>query len=352
MIERSSHPLNAETALDTLRAFFLTPADEFYVRSHGAIPRLDEANHRVRITGRVTTALELSIQDLRTRFPQQTITAVMQCAGNRRAELDAIRPVSGDKWEPGAIGNAEWTGVALADVLRAAGAADSPSLHVAFSAADEIHLEGEVPFRYGVSIPMTKAMAPEVLLAFAMNGETLRREHGYPVRIVVPGYAGVRSPKWVTSITVQDAPSDNYMQRHDYKMFPPDVTADTANWNHGITINDTPLNAAICQPLAGATLPHGPAEIRGYAIASGREVTRVEVSYDGGRAWHRAKLEPTSPWSWTFWRAVVDLPPGRHELAVRAWDSAGQTQPSNTADLWNFKGYLSAAWHRVPVLVS
>ncbi len=351
MIELSAHPLNAETALDVLRASFVTPAREFYIRSHGDIPRLKEASHTIRIHGRVSSPLDLSVADLRARFTMRSVSATMQCAGNRRSELHAVRPVSGDKWAAGAIGNAIWTGVRLADVLTAAGAHDDPSLHVAFLAADEIHWDNEAPFHYGVSIPMAKAMAPEVMLALAMNDEPLRPEHGFPVRLVVPGYAGVRSPKWVTAIAVRDTPSDTPIQQRDYKMFPSDVTEDTVNWHTGVTIDQTPLHAVICRPSPAARLQSGPTEVSGYAIASGREIARVEISCDDGKVWHQAGLEPTSGWSWTFWKASIDLPPGQIELAVRAWDSAGQTQPSSVADIWNFKGYLNAAWHRVAVSV-
>ncbi len=127
---------------------------------------------------------------------------------NRRADLQRVRPVSGDPWAPGAIGNAEWTGFSLAAVLRAAGAEMDPALHVAFQGADECHLDGK-SFRYGTSIPMRKAMAEGVLLAYAMNGERLEAEHGAPLRVVVPGFAGVRSPKWLQTVTVQDQPSDS-----------------------------------------------------------------------------------------------------------------------------------------------
>lgn len=352
MIERSAHPLNVETPLELLRSSFLTPSSAFYVRGHGEIPCLDAASHLIRVTGRVQRPLSLSVSDLRTDFPQGTITAVLQCAGNRRAELNAVRPVSGDKWEGGAIGNAQWTGVRLSDILQAAGAPEGPSLHVAFDAADEIRMEGEQPFQYGVSIPMPKARSPEVLLAYAMNGEALRPEHGFPARIIVPGYAGVRSPKWITGITVQEMPSDTVIQQRDYKMFPPDVTSGNVDWEKGVTINETPLHAVICQPRPNANLKAGRIEIRGYAVASGRDVSRVEVSCNGGLQWQQAELEAAAAWGWTFWRAAMDLPVGRREIAVRAWDSAGQTQPPTAAELWNFKGYLCASWHRVPVLVT
>ena len=354
MIVRSESPYNAEPRLDRLRASATTAQPDFYVRSHGNIPDLDEGKHRLYVGGRVATPLQITMAELRERFPERTVMAVMQCAGNRRADMQQVRPTSGDPWAPGAIGNAEWTGVALADVLRAVGAEMDPSFHVAFDACDEIEMPKEGRFTYGASIPMAKAMSPEVLLAYAMNGEKLAPEHGFPLRVVVPGFAGVRSPKWLSTITVQDKPSDNHMQQRDYKLVPPDVTEDTVDWEKGITIYDMPLNAAICEPAARAELKAGRVTVRGYAIATARDIVRVDVSGDGGRTWRQAELahDAKAPWSWTFWTTALDLAKGERELAVRAWDSAGQTQPALPDDTWNFKGYLSAAWHRVHVSVS
>jgi sulfite oxidase len=352
LIVHSEQPCNAEPPLDRLRAALVTAQPDFYVRNHGNIPQLDEATHRLRVEGLVAKPLHLSMAALRGGFEQHRITAVMQCAGNRRADMQQVRPVSGDPWAPGAIGNAEWTGVALCDLLRAAGAEDDAGLHVAFTACDEVELPDEGKFHYGASIPMAKAMSPEVLVAFAMNGEALAPEHGYPLRVVVPGFAGVRSPKWLAGITVQDRPSDNHMQQRDYKLLPSDVTEQTVDWDEGITIYDMPLNSVICEPSPHAELAAGSTTLRGYAVATAREIMRVDVSADGGRSWRQAELEHgTAPWSWTFWNLTLDLPTGEHELAVRAWDSAGQTQPALPDDVWNFKGYLCAAWHRIRVRV-
>ncbi len=353
LIVHSKAPFNAEPPLDRLRAAYITPQHSFYVRSHGAIPVLDPAGHRLRVEGLVATPIVLSVEDLRTRFPVRTVTATLQCAGNRRADLQRVRPVSGDPWAAGAIGTAAWTGAALADVLRAAGADETATGYVAFACADECSLDGKT-FQFGASIPMAKAIAPEVLLAYAMNGEPLDAEHGAPLRVVVPGYAGVRSPKWVHTVTVQDRPSDNPMQADDYKLFPPHVTRATSDPRHGLTIDAMPVNSAICEPASHARLAAGPTTIRGYAMASDRSIARVDVSGDGGRTWQQAELDgnPGAPWAWTFWTATLELPPGEHELTVRAWDSAGQTQPALPDDTWNFKGYLSTAWHRIDVVVA
>ena len=352
MIIHSKHPLNAEPPLARLRAAMITPQADFYVRTHGTIPHLDAATHRVEVSGLVATPLRLTIAGLREGFPRRTVTAVMQCAGNRRADMQQLRPVSGDPWAPGAIGNAEWGGVALADVLREAGVAADTGLHVAFGCCDECDVDGE-PVRYGVSIPLAKALAPDVLLAFEMNGEPLAPEHGAPVRAVVPGYAGVRSAKWLAGIIVQERPSDAPMQARDYKLFPASVTAPTADWEAGVTINEMPLNSAICDPAPHAMLAAGRVTIRGYATATARAIARVDLSIDGGRSWQQAALDhdPAAPWSWTLWEATLDLPHGEHELVVRAWDSAGQTQPASPDDVWNAMGYLCATWHRVLVRV-
>jgi sulfite oxidase len=351
-IIHTREPLNGEPSPGRLTASFLTPVGDFYLRCHGTIPRIDPASYRLQIGGLVRAPLQLSLDDLRSRFPTRTIAAVLQCAGNRRGELNAVHEVSGAPWAAGAIGHAEWTGVALPDVLKAAiVASECPDLHVAFSCHDRVEMPGEGRFAYGASIPIAKATAPEVLLAWAMNGEALTPEHGFPLRLVVPGFAGVRSAKWLDRVTVQRTPSDNPIQQRDYKMLPAEVTEATVDWSQGVPIDEMPLTSAICEPAPRALLRAGPTVIRGYALSTGRRVVRVEVSGDGGRSWRQAALEqrPVSPWSWTLWRASMTLATGAHELAVRAWDSAGQTQPARPEEVWNFKGYLNASWHRIRV---
>ena len=350
LIVHSKAPYNAEPPLDRLRAAFVTPQQLLYVRSHGDIPEVNAASHRISVEGLVSQPFSFSVDELRHRFAAHTVQAVMQCAGNRRADMRLVRPVSGDPWAGGAIGHAAWTGVALCDVLGAAGCRDGETLHVAFEALDIAKTaKGKAP--YGVSIPLPKALTADVLLAYAMNGEDLAPEHGFPLRVVVPGFAGVRSPKWLARIVVQDAPSGAFQQAEDYKLFPPDLREATQDLARGVTINEMPLNSAICVPSPSAKVKAGKVALRGYATATDRAVTRVDLSADGGRSWCQAEIEPhdASRWSWTFWNATLDLPPGEHELVVRAWDAAGQTQPSMPDDTWNFKGYLSAGWHRVRV---
>ena len=353
LIVHSSEPFNAEPPLDRLRAAFVTPVADCYIRTHGPIPIIDPRLHSVRFGSNISEDVCFTVADLMARLAPRTVRAVMQCAGNRRADLQQVEATSGDPWASGAIANVDWTGVSLADVLRAIGTEMSADLHVAFEGLDAVENKGAPDAPYGASIPLGKAACPDVLLAWSMNGEPLLPEHGAPLRVVVPGYAGVRSVKWLTSVTVRDTPSEAYQQRHDYLMFPPDMREATLDLARGTPINEMPLNAAICDPQPGANLPAGLALVRGYAVATDRPVVRVDVSSNGGRTWQQATLETEgrSRWSWTFWHASLDLAPGEHELAVRAWDAAGQTQPALPDDTWNFKGYLSASWHRVRVTV-
>jgi sulfite oxidase len=354
LIVHKSEPLNAEPPLPALAATFITPVGHFYVRTHGEIPRLDAAEHRLRVEGLVSEPLDLSMSELRARFPRRVVTATLQCAGNRRAELSEVAPVSGTKWGAGAIGTAEWAGVALGDVLRAAGVWENTSeeLHVAFEAADKVSQEGR-QFTYGASIPLTKALSAEVLLADEMNAAPLAPEHGFPLRVVVPGYIGARSPKWLTAIRVQDRPSNNLFQQKEYKLYPPGVSLDGVDPDAGTILYEFPLNAVICSPTESAALRPGPVALRGYAVASGRPIERIEVSTDAGRSWTRAAIEAGQGerWAWVLWAARVELPAGAHELIVRAWDGAAQTQPERAEHVWNPKGYVASAWHRVRVRV-
>ena len=351
MIERSSEPYNAESEPGSLIERFLTPQALFYVRSHGPVPNLP-SDHRIEVNGISVESRSFSAEELKSAFPMRTVTAVLQCAGNRRTDLQQAGKTSGDPWDVGAIGNAEWTGVRLADVLDVVGAPDSDELFVAFTGADEVDVEGEeAPF--GVSIAMAKARAPDVLIAWAMNGEPLAPEHGAPLRMIVPGYAGVRSAKWLTRIDVRDTPSDAPIQAHDYKLFPADVTAETVDWSEGLTINAMPLNAAICSPGSGESLPAGEVRIEGYAVAYDSRVSRVEVSVNGGRDWCQANFvdDPEARWGWRRWSLDTTLAKGRQHLVVRAFDEAGQVQPERPDTMWNFAGYLSTAWHHVHMLV-
>jgi sulfite oxidase len=293
----------------------------------------------------VGRTLQLSLADLLEGFQQTTVIATMQCAGNRRASLLSVRDIPGeDPWGGGATGTGKWTGVRLADVLAAAGVGDGAH-HVAFSAHDVSRLPRPAQ-PYGSSIPIQKAMAGEVLLAWAMNDADLTAVHGAPVRVVVPGYIGARSVKWIDRITVQTEPSDNYFQATAYRILPPDVDPAKACPGDGISLSSVALNCEILRPVHGEQIHPGPVRISGYAFAGDdRSIERVDISTDAGQTWHQAELdEQASPWAWRLWHTTVNLNPGRVNVRARAWDSTGATQPQSPEHVWNPKGYANNSW--------
>jgi sulfite oxidase len=170
--------------------------------------------------------------------------------------------------------------------------------------------------------------------------------------VLVPGYIGARSVKWLAEISVQAEPSANYFHVHSYKVFPRAVRPDNADWDSVPALGETLVNAVVCEPIEGAVVSPGLVNVRGYAVGSaGRTVERVQVSSDGGMTWQEAQLtSDQGAWAWRFWEVAVDLTPGSRELVARAWDSAGATQPADPASIWNFKGYMNNAWHRVHVV--
>lgn len=352
-IVRGRVPFNAEPPGEALAGGAITALDTFYCRNHGAFPDIPRQRWRLTVGGMVDMPLTLTYEQLTNRFSAHSVVATLVCAGNRRAELLKVRPIPGkDPWAHGAISTAEWRGARLADILDAAGVRHQDGLHVAFNAPD-VAPEASPVQAYGSSIPLSKAMSEEVLLAWQMNSEPLPRIHGGPVRVVVPGYIGARSVKWVNHIFVQPDPSDNYFQALDYRILPPEADPDTAAPGEGISLSSLPLNCDILYPGDGAEIPAGPLTIQGWALAGdGRGIGRVDVSFDGGHTWRQADLQPAiSPWAWCLWSLTIEAPSGPMTLTARAWDDTGVTQPESPAALWNPRGYANNAWAHVELNV-
>ena len=350
MVVHEEEPFNAETGAAALAEGPVTATEAFYVRGHGAVPEIVPEAWRLHVHGLVERELDLSLVTLREAFQEREETATLQCAGNRRADLLAIRELPGEEpWGPGATGTATWSGVALAEVLALAGPLREAA-HVGFEGAD-LCPEAKPAQRFGGSIPLDKACRPEVLLAWAMNGEPLPLVHGAPLRVVVPGYIGARSVKWLERIEVRSRPWEGYFQHVAYRLLPPDGKPGPGA---GMPLGLVALNSDVLSPANGETVAAGPVEVRGYAFAGGeRHVARVDVSVDGGASWSQAELlQDLGRWAWRQWRMTVDLAPGEHEILVRAWDSSAATQPEEHATLWNPKGYVNNARPRVRVRVA
>lgn len=353
----SEKPFNAEVPTTLLVDNMITPNELFFVRNHLPVPEVDQKAFRLHVDGG-RKSVKLSLNDLRSRFKPHSVVATVQCAGNRRSELSLVRPVKGLSWSHGAISTAEWTGVRLSDVLRAAGVEGEKFAHCIFEGLDK-DMEGQ---HYEASIPMETAFDPEreVLLAYEMNGKPLPRDHGFPLRVIVPGTIGARQVKWVRRVRASHEESNSHWQRNDYKTFHPSIDAHTANYSRAVAIQEYPTQAAICFPPDGSTVEGDEVTVKGYAWSGGgRGILRVEITPDGGQTWHEAELQMMDQrthkqWAWSLWEATVPLPPdhnGRLKLACRATDSSHNTQPESLASIWNFRGLVNNAWHHVELAV-
>ncbi|MFC4000757.1 sulfite oxidase [Prauserella oleivorans] len=322
----------------------VTPPGLHYLLVHYDIPDLDPADWRLAVTGRVGTSLELSLDDLRAR-PATTVRVTMECAGNGRALLRP-RPVS-QPWLVEAVGTAEWTGVPLRSVLEKAGV-DAGAVEVVFTGADH-GVERGVEQDYQRGLPLGDALRDEVLLAYAMNGAPLPPQHGFPLRLVVPGWYGMAHVKWLTSIEVVDTPFRGFQNAVAYR------TRQSAD-EPGEPVSRILPRALLVPPgfpdfqTRRRVVRPGRVELTGRAWSGRAPLTAVEVSTDDGRTFSPAVLDPDGGhrWAWRRWHATWEATPGQHTLAVRACDAEGNTQPDDGA--WNRGGFANNLVHRVPVV--
>ncbi|KAK4995804.1 hypothetical protein LTR66_004463 [Elasticomyces elasticus] len=337
LIVRSSRPMNAETPASALQTY-LTPVNAFYVRNHLWVPDLANGEgYRLTVEMIDGEEKQYSMKDLRAKFKQHTITATLQCS--------------------------EWTGVRSRDVLVDAGLdvvnLDEDIQHAQFAGAEA----------YGASIPIDKAIDPrgDVLLAYEMNGQSLPRDHGFPLRVLVPGHVAARSVKWVNKITMSGEESTSQWQQRDYKCFGPNEGSNP-DWDSAPAIQEMPVQSAITNirrvpqdRLNNSRLAqvYGLEEdaivLEGYAFSGGgREIVRVDVSADDGRTWQQAQLiesneKGAKAWSWKQWRIALPRREAMNYFCVKAVEESYNTQPETFEAHYNFRGNLSSGWHRVPV---
>ncbi|GCB65835.1 hypothetical protein scyTo_0007798 [Scyliorhinus torazame] len=356
----SLKPFNAEPPLEILSDNYLTPTEIFFKRNHLPVPEVDPKKFRLEIMGEGLTSIQLTLNDLKIKFPKHTVTATLQCAGNRRSEMNAVRQVKGLNWGMAAIGNATWTGAKLSDVLKYAGLPeDTNAKHVQFEGLDK-DVSGSP---YGASISIRKALAKDgdVLLAYEMNGENLSRDHGFPLRVVVPGVVGARNVKWLSKIIVSKEESKSHWQVNDYKGFSPSVDWDTVDFSTAPAIQELPIQSAITTPCNDDHISADDDEVtvKGYAWSGGgQEVIRVDVSLDGGKTWQVAELtgekqDEGQAWAWKLWQLTVPLPKGQKNLEIicKAVDNNYNVQPDTVAPIWNLRGVLNNSWSRVKVTI-
>lgn len=368
------HPFNCEPPLEHLRTF-ITPTPVHYVRNHGAVPRLDWDSHRFKVDGLVDRPLEFAMSELLTTFRAQVVSlpVLLVCAGNRRKEQNMIKKSIGFSWGAGAASTAVWTGVPLHCLLAHCGVDATKTRFVWFEGADALPNDN-----YGTCIPARTALDPscDVLVAWEMNGERLTPDHGFPLRLIVPGHIGGRMVKWLARIHVSDVESANHHHLHDNRVLPSHVDAEKAtaeNWwaKPEFAIQELNVNSVLLSPAHMETLSannhnlssvSGAANdasytVSGYAYSGGgRRIIRVEVTVDNGANWEDCRItykeKPNASgkmWCWIQYELEIPLRrlTQASEVCVRAWDSSMNTQPEFPT--WNVMGMMNNPWFRVKI---
>jgi DMSO/TMAO reductase YedYZ molybdopterin-dependent catalytic subunit len=336
LVIRQKDPNNLEMPFDQL-GDFITPTELFYIRSHFPTPELDPIDYRLSIGGAVRRPMRLSCADLRA-MPSRTCIATLECAGNSRVFL--VPPVPGAQWELGAVGNAEWTGVPLRALLENAGLADDACEIVLEGADRGIPKEEPKPpgaISYARGISRTRAMQPDVLIAYQMNGRDLTPDHGYPMRAIVPGHYGMASVKWLTHIDAVTQPFQGYWQTSDYAYWD-----DSAGTPVRRPLAEMKLKSQIARPRVYERLePNRPYTIFGAAWAGSTDVSEIWISLDGGTSWVQGDfLDPVNRNAWRRWKYdwITPARPGRYTLLARARGADRCVQPDRHDP--NFGSYV------------
>ena len=349
LIVRVSRPFDAETPVQEF-ASWLTPLDRFFVRSHFGPPdpaAVAPASWRLTVKGLVDQELGLNLEQLKD-LPAVTVTAVLQCSGNGRAFHQPRVP--GVQWERGAVGNAEWTGVRLRDVLRRAGVGER-TRHVQLHGADRPALP-TVPL-FIRSIPLEKAMHPDTVLAYEMNGRPLPLLHGAPLRVITPGWMAESCIKWLTEITLREEEAPGYYMQTAYRMPATPIEPRSAPKGQPmLPVEEMVVKSLIAAPVDGDTVAKGSVMIQGVAWAGEKKVAKVEVSCDDGKTWAEARfVGEERPYAWRRWQFVWKAAAlGPVFMRCRATDERGAMQPEISP--WNPSGFMWNGWDRVSVMVS
>ncbi|OAD59884.1 putative sulfite oxidase, mitochondrial [Eufriesea mexicana] len=351
-------PFCAEPPPSLLIESFITPTELFYVRNHLPVPEIDIKTYSLELIVGEVTRKELKFEDIK-KYPKYTITSAIMCGGNRRSEMAKEKQLRGLSWGIGAVGNAIWTGARLCDILKDLKINEDDYNHVQFEGYD-LDPSGTP---YSASIPIHKGMdcRADVILAYEMNGQIIPRDHGFPVRVIVPGVVGARNVKWLAKIIVTKEESQSQWQQRDYKAFSPSTDWDNVDFSTAPAIQEMPVISAICKPEPSETIKviNGKINVKGYAWSGGgRKIIRVDVTNDQGKTWHTANLNAEDYnakegkyWSWTLWS--IDLPVKKDcketEIWAKAVDASYNVQPESFRNIWNLRGFLCNAYHRVKV---
>jgi DMSO/TMAO reductase YedYZ molybdopterin-dependent catalytic subunit len=340
LVVHRAHPLNGEISIPALIGGVVMPNAKFYVRNHFQIPRLDPSSWRLNVCGLVERPLSLSSRDLAC-LPSQARVVTLECAGNGRSGLDPR--TSGEQWNLGAVSTAEWTGVPLTEILDRAGIKPE-GRYVIFRGADSGCIDGHAEaLAFERSLSLDEARGSDVLLAYAMNGEPLPLQHGFPLRVIVPSWYAVASVKWLAEIEVVDRPFDGHYQTGAYyfeRESAGEITREPVTLQH--------VRSLITEPANDAQIARGELTVRGVAWSGAAPIASVEVSIGDG-PWHPARLLGDSKrhsWQWWELHSRADRS-GPCMIRARATDMRGRVQPESPE--WNRLGYCNNAIQRVHV---
>ncbi len=331
--------------LEALR-WDVTPLGLHYLLTHYDIPEVDPGSWRLEVDGRVERPLSLTLEEVRARSAVE-LAVTMECAGNGRAQLDPH--VVSQPWIVEAVGTARWRGTPVGDLLAEAGV-EKDAVEVVFTGLDR-GVEGDEEQLYARSVALEELLGGEAILAYEVNGVPLPPQHGFPLRLVVPGWYGMTSVKWLGRLTAVDEPFDGYQMRHSYRLREEDD-------DEGMPLTRMRPRSLLVPPGIPEFLSRrrivaaGRCELRGRAWSGIADISGVEVSTDDGESWSDAEVERDGlgRWAWRAWRLEWDARPGEFVLCSRARDAAGNVQPLEPS--WNVGGYANNAVQRVAVTVT
>lgn len=341
----STRPENLEMSMEGFGTW-ITPVSKFFIRSHHYTPDVKLRDWKLSVVGKVSTPLVWTLEELR-KLPRVELVSVLECSGNGRSLYEPS--MAGLQWRYGAVGNARWAGVRLADVLRKAGLQPN-AVEVLFDGAD-VAVGAQPEFQR--SIPIKKALDPNTILAYEMNGEPLDPSHGFPLRLVVPGWAGDNWVKWVMKIEVRDTEFDGFFMKTAYRIPPrpvrPGSIVDPASM---VPVTNLSIKSVLASHADGDHVRPGPLRLAGAAWSHTAPVVAVEVSTDTGRTWKTATLgSDRAPFAWRLWEFAW-TPPAEafYTILVRARNALGETQPLEAE--WNPSGYSHNAVQAVRLHVT
>ena len=333
-------PCNAETPISNISNNWITPNNLWYIRNHSPVPNIDVSDYKLSIICPNKDNIEFNLETIK-KYPSKDIITTIQCGGNRRSEYNKLQQTSGTLWENGAISTAKWTGVLLKDIIDDMEIDMDNIKHVHFIGYDDVK----------ASIPIEKVLNNygDVLLAYKMNDGEIPRDHGYPLRIIVPGYVGIRNIKWIKTIEFSDTEVDGpWQQGISYKGIPHYITDvnKIPDLNLVQSIYETPVQSCITEIENTENI------IKGYAWSGGgRNIIRVDVSYDNGKTWNMATLKEgndqtfNKAWAWTFWEYKVDKDKCLENVMCKAIDNSYNVQSNSLDNIWNIRGLLNNIYH-------